>query len=794
MNKSIWLSVPLILGSACSDGGSDRNLPPSFATAAILVTQDENTPVSAVDVSASDPNGSALTYSLSGEDAALFSVSDTGRLAMSLVPDFESPADADADNRYLLDIEAADPQGLTASASIELIVENVNEAPALQNAGQTLELIENTTTQIVSMLAVDPEDDAVSFSLGGPDAAHFTFSGNELMAATVLDFENPLDADGDNVYDLSVTVSDGDLSASDSLGVAVINVSGFSSASVAPSGQPLTYLVSWTLNDATPEGDQFDVAWAPLGDGNYQSLEVVPGTDTSVEVSVDLINVGNLGGDLRIEEQDAQSNSISVSQPIALANDLSTNELIGYFKTGVAQNEGLLGWSSALSEDGQTLVLGAMGDPSQATGIDGDESDTSSPFSGGVYVFRKTNDVWLRDAYLKASNAEQGDQFGYAVDVSDDGSIIVVGAPEEDSAARAVFSDEANNSNPDSGAIYVFYDDGQGWVQTRYLKSDTASSDRRYFGQAVAISGDGSTIAVGAPGELNGVGRAFTFQNFGSADFRWHPGVDVPIAGGDSRFGQSVSLNYDGSVLMVGAPNHDLVPDQGEGTVFVFGRNPQVNEGREVAYRVAPPRPEWLLTQQLSAPNPDAFDAFGTSLQLNAAGDRAVVSALFEDSAAGAALTDVDNSLSESGALYVADVDQNGVWQISARLKPADADFDDLWGHAVSLNASGTRIAVASIEDASGIAGLDADLTDTSQRQAGAVAVFELNNSAWTPLRTVKAAAPGEEDLFGMSIDFAEDGNRLLVGAPGEDGMTAGVNAGVIDDDSMEDPGAGYLY
>lgn len=105
------------------------------------------------------------------------------------------------------------------------------------------------------------------------------------------------------------------------------------------------------------------------------------------------------------------------------------------------------GGSIALS--GDTLVVGAPGDSSNNSG---GEPDNSAPNTGAVYVFSYFNGTWSQNAFLKASNAEGGDYFGIAVAIS--GETLAVGAPGEDSSATG--GDETDNSEKDSGAVYIF--------------------------------------------------------------------------------------------------------------------------------------------------------------------------------------------------------------------------------------------------------------------------------------------------------------------------------------------------
>ena len=125
------------------------------------------------------------------------------------------------------------------------------------------------------------------------------------------------------------------------------------------------------------------------------------------------------------------------------------------------------GWSLAV--DGDVAVIGAPGESSNATGVNGNQADNSAASAGAAYLFGRSGTVWSQQAYLKASNTGGLDQFGAAVAVS--AGTVLVGAADEDSNATGVNGNQADNSAANSGAAYVFtfnYDsDGDGvpdWV------------------------------------------------------------------------------------------------------------------------------------------------------------------------------------------------------------------------------------------------------------------------------------------------------------------------------------------
>lgn len=100
--------------------------------------------------------------------------------------------------------------------------------------------------------------------------------------------------------------------------------------------------------------------------------------------------------------------------------------------------------------------------------------------------------------YLKASNAEADDLFGFSLAMSADGSTLAVSAPQEASNATGVGGAQSDNSTSYAGAVYVFTRVGPLWSQQAYVKaSNTEANDQ--FGSSLALSANGNTLAVGAP-------------------------------------------------------------------------------------------------------------------------------------------------------------------------------------------------------------------------------------------------------------------------------------------------------
>jgi len=170
-----------------------------------------------------------------------------------------------------------------------------------------------------------------------------------------------------------------------------------------------------------------------------------------------------------------------------------------YLKASNTDEDDAFGSSVSISADGQTIAIGADRESSNATGIDGLQTDNSSLFAGAVYVFVKNDGDWTQTSYLKASNTDSGDEFGRSVYLSANGELLFVGAWEEDGNSSGIQGDQNNNNQIDSGAVYVFERLNDNWTQVSYIKASNPGEDN-FFGE-IAISADGETLAVGAFGE-----------------------------------------------------------------------------------------------------------------------------------------------------------------------------------------------------------------------------------------------------------------------------------------------------
>lgn len=215
------------------------------------------------------------------------------------------------------------------------------------------------------------------------------------------------------------------------------------------------------------------------------------------------------------------------------------------------------GKSIAMSSDGLRFAIGAPFD----------ESDVTSG-TGVVYMFDRVGSNFNQVGILTGSlSSEVDDNFGYSVDMNSDGDVIVVGA----------INDEGASAGSNSGVTYVFERvAGPSFNQIGILTGYYASDSLDNYGNSVSISGDGTIIAIGAvndeiPGSGNESGVVYVYEKYGSIF------TQVGILTGSSsdssndNFGQVVSINYDGSIIAVGAPNDSAVTSELQsGIVYIY--------------------------------------------------------------------------------------------------------------------------------------------------------------------------------------------------------------------------------
>ena len=480
-------------------------------------------------------------------------------------------------------------------------------------------------------------------------------------------------------------------------------------ASSPQTSPPAWNQVSYIKASSPGAGDQFGHAIALSGDG----------TTLAVGAPMNGSSVTGVHDDDPDPSDDSAYSSGAVYVYARAGDGWSQQAFIKASNTG---SNDQFGFSLALSADGNTLAVSAFFEDSSAAGVHGDQDDDSVNQSGAVYVFSRTGTTWSQDAYIKASNTGEADQFGFTLALSDDGRTLAVGAPGESSAASGIDGNESDNSAVAAGAVYVFVRRGnETWSQQAYVKSSNPS-ERVLFGYSVALDGNGGTLAAGVYDEDGGRGAVNIFTRSGDA---WSEQAGLQASNterGDSM-GAWVAISDDGNNVAAGAADEDS---------FLTGVNPGdqgaadqiTNTSAGAAYVFARTGSQWSQQAFIKASNTGHEDWFGVRLAVSGDGNTLVVAAPNEDSAATGFDGDQDDdSAQEAGAVYVY-ARSGGAWTHQVYVKGSNTEQFDEFGSSVALNRDGTVLAVGARFEDSAAGEFNGNETDNSAPDSGAAYVF----------------------------------------------------------------------
>jgi hypothetical protein len=346
------------------------------------------------------------------------------------------------------------------------------------------------------------------------------------------------------------------------------------------------------------DGDQFGFSIALSGDGNTLAVGAITEDGAAQQIN------GN--------QNDDSAQSAGAVYVYTRTGSAWTQQ--AYVKSSTQVAGDLLGFSVALSFDGNTLAAAAFDEDGSGRGIN-PPYDNRSISSGALYIFTRQNGAWSQQAYIKGSKGETSDGFGFATSISDDGNTVAVGSGDEACLTPGInppgCADDAppgRGANIWVGAAYVFVRNGTTWSEQTFIKAPNA---RPYnsFGVRLALSRDGNTLAVSSYLEDN-AGR----------------GVRPPMV---QQFLIQAIFN--------GWREHRNEAEE-SGAAYLFTRSGAT----------------WTAGAYIKGANTDAGDEFGSAIALSGDGHMLVVGAHQEDGGArGVNGNQADNSASDSGAAYV---------------------------------------------------------------------------------------------------------------------------------------------
>ena len=359
----------------------------------------------------------------------------------------------------------------------------------------------------------------------------------------------------------------------------------------------------------------------------------VPAQGSSVAVSADGSTVA-VGG-----PQDASG--AGAAWLYTRSNGLQTIKLVG---TGVSKGIAAQGSAVALSADGNTLIVGGIND---------------NLGTGAIWPYFRSNGVWS-PAPIQQVSTTQSKLWGTVISgISHQG---VSAALSADGNTALVGGDLFNN---ETGAAWVFYRINGVWSVFADRLEALGTVPNTHLGVSVALSADGNTAILGAPGDNSGTGAAFVFTRAG-AGAQWLQQAKLIGSGAVGNAAQvtSVAISGDGNTVLIGGPadNNTI------GAVWVFTRA----------------NAQW--TQQTRLTGSDALVSryLGQSAALSGDGNIAVVGG------PGGVVTNTFGRRPAIGATWIF-VRSNGIWsQQSSELVGAGTTTNDaLEGTAVAISADG---------------------------------------------------------------------------------------------------------
>jgi len=553
---------------------------------------------------------------------------------------------------------------------------------------------------------------------------------------------------------------------------------------------------------------QLQFSWnAVSGATSYKMLESTDGGSTYTQLGGDLTTT-SYNKDIAVHLQNWSAaryqvqacNSIGCSTSNTLNASSGVLQTIGYFKASNTGSGDAYGWTLSLSGDGSTLAVGAPYEDSNASGINGSQSDNSATDSGAVYVFTHTNSGWTQQAYIKAGNTLAGANFGEALTLSNDGGTLAVGAPFEDSATTTINS-TPNHLAAGAGAAYVFARSGSNWSQQAYIKASNTVADM-YFGWSVALSDDGNTLAAGAPGEANSAtgvnpatmsrttanaGAAYLFSRSGSS-WSQQAYVKASNTNAEDNFGVALALSGAGTTLAVGAPYESS-------TATGIGGNQTDNSAAKsgAVYVFAGSGSSWTQQAYVKASNTGAADNFGAALAISDTGDTLAVGAPYESSnATGIGGSQTSNTAPKAGAAYVFKRTST-TWAQQAYIKASNANTNDDFGSALALSSDGNALVVGAIGESANSTGINSNQSDNSKDGVGAAYLFNRSGSTWTQQSYIKPSAATLGNEFGTSIGLSADATTLAISGAFEQSNATGIGGDQTSTTST-DAGALWLY
>lgn len=384
---------------------------------------------------------------------------------------------------------------------------------------------------------------------------------------------------------------------------------------------------------------------------------------------------------------------------------------------------------------GFSLALNANGD--YALIGSGGRDDGGIQDRGAVYIFTRSGNIWTQQSKIMATDAATSDSFGSSVSVNADATIAAIGAYNDD-----------DNAASNSGSVYIFTRSGSTWTQQQKLTESPPFANNG-FGIGLSLSPDSSILAISSFGNQltpTRQGCLYLYRRAGTT-YGLFKTVYAKYPSEANQFGRSIALSYDGSFMLVGDEYNDIKANNCGSVVFFSTREldyADTNPSKFIQrYKVLPNRADSVANLN-----------FGRTTSVSADGIKMLVSAPHNYPAA--------NQIGE--VFYFKKI--NGFWEQQQKFTSPDGVLGDAFGYGVTMNAAGDYALVGAPND-----------DPTTNR--GSVYVYKLINDVWT--YQSKFYSSRKQYYFGSTIGLNAAGDYAAITDPGDTGLSAsGGSGGVI--------------
>ena len=508
---------------------------------------------------------------------------------------------------------------------------------------------------------------------------------------------------------------------------------------------------------ATSNATYFQVLERKRNDVEYLAIGPEIPANSSLSYAIENISLYKYVG-AQVIVQACNGSGCVNSDPVDVTNSLW--DAVGYLKAPKSFDGQTFGSKLAISKDGGVMAVAAVND-GLADENWSSEQDNGLYRSGAVYLYRKVNGDWQFETLLQASNRERRDAFGESVSLNQDGSVLAVGAYNED----GLIDNPDSNASEDSGAVYIYRYKNNLWSFENYLKASNGNADD-LFGAEVALDAEGNTLAVSARGKEGsagnsapGAGAVYVFE-WADSDWTQTAFIRASNQGDYHLFGSSIAINSTGTTLVVGAPLEDQsgYNEFGSASVYQFQNN------------------NWVKIDSL-APNVNLSRVrFGYDVAISDSADTIVVASNTEN--------EIPSDSNDSGAVYI--FERNGVvYELSTKLRvPNPVDYTS-FGEGIAFNGAGDTLVVASSEYSQLDYGFYDSPSPNNNRPFSAKSNYiykRQNNNTWERIGFIKTGYGGDSTF---AIDTT--GENIVYGTYTDGRMVDGYAAmGNIDFDSVE--------